>query len=32
MIKLQFCGDTDMEDWMANLTYGKNQFHVDVSG
>ncbi|XP_049762873.1 tectonin beta-propeller repeat-containing protein [Schistocerca cancellata] len=21
VVKLQFCGDTDMEDWMANLTY-----------
>lgn len=22
-LKLQFSGDTDMEDWMANLTSGK---------
>jgi len=29
--KLQFSGDTDMEDWMANLTSGKKLFNTNRS-
>lgn len=29
--KLQFSGDTDMEDWMANLTSGKKLLNTNKS-
>lgn len=28
-LRLQFSGDTDMEDWMANLTSGKYDITKD---